>query len=241
MGVLTLLLALVSPLDTLGDTYLFSAHMAQHLLLVLVVPPLLLLGIPPLLWDRLFANRLVTRVERMVGQPPLSWVVGVATVWLWHAPALYNATLRSEGIHVVEHVSFLVSATIFWWPVVAPTRHALAPWRAVAYLALGAFANTILAIVLTFAPVGIYPAYLEPVDRLGILPLLRQGWRLSPQADQQLGGVLMWIPGGWVYLLAIVGSVARWYSEPDDDALETDQPLTGFEGGAPALGEHPGR
>jgi cytochrome c oxidase assembly factor CtaG len=225
-GVLVLLLALVSPLDTLGDTYLFSAHMAQHLLLVEVVPPLLLLGIPPAMFARLLAWGPAATVERLLGRPTLAWFVGVGTVWVWHAPDLYNAALASENVHIVEHLCFLVAATMFWWPVVAPLpeRRRLPSWAACGYLAVGALANSVLGIALAFSPPDIYPAYLHPHDALGILPLIRDGWGLTPVGDQRLGGGLMWMLGSLVYLLAIVLTIARWFGE-EDGAFEAELAL----------------
>ena len=217
-GVGVLLLALVSPIDTLGDSYLFSAHMLQHLLLVLIVPPLMLLGIPAGLVREFLRWPLVQRAERVLRQPLLAWSLGIGTMWLWHLPALYNATLEHAGIHVFEHLCFLVTAAIFWWPVLAPVAEArLAPLAATLYLLAAAGASTILGIILTFVSPGLYPRYLQPVDRLGILPLLRDVWGFSPAVDQQAGGILMWVAGGLVYLGAIIATLISWYSAPDEE------------------------
>ncbi len=217
-GVLLLLLALISPLDTLGDRYLFSVHMAQHLLLVLIVPPLLLLGLPPWLAARLLSWAPAGAAERVLGQPALAWALGVGTLWLWHAPALYNAALAAENVHVAQHLTFLVAATVFWWPVLAPPgSRRLAALPAMLYLFTAGAANSVLGILLTFAPPGLYPLYLNPPDPLGLLPLLRGGWGWSPTADQQAGGLLMWVAGGPIYLAAILATLVRWFAEPDDE------------------------
>lgn len=217
-GVFVLLVALLSPLHTLGDDYLFSAHMLQHLLLMQVVPPLLLLGIPAWAVQQALAWAPIRWSERMLGQPLVAWSLGIGTMWVWHLPVLYNAALEHEGIHIVEHLAFLVTATMLWWPVVAPLEAArLAPLAALLYLFAAMTASSILGIILTFAPPGLYPAYLHPTDALGILPLLRDGWGLSPAADQQLGGLLMWVPGNLVYFCAFIGALARWYSAPEED------------------------
>jgi putative membrane protein len=217
-SVLVLLVALLSPIHTLGDDYLFSAHMLQHLLLMQVVPPLLLLGIPPWLVRQALTWAAVGWIERMLGQPLVAWSIGIGTMWVWHLPALYGAALDHEGVHILEHLCFLVTATILWWPVVAPLEEArLTPLAALLYLFAAMVASSILGIILTFAPPGLYPAYLHPTDTLGILPLLRDGWGLSPAADQQLGGLLMWVPGNLAYLCAFIGTLARWYSAPEED------------------------
>jgi putative membrane protein len=219
-GVLVMLLALESPLEKLGDTYLFSAHMAQHLLLILIVPPLMLLGIPRWLAQQVLDWPLARRIEHILNRPLLAWLLGMGTLWVWHVPALYNATLADENIHVVEHLSFLVTSSIFWWPILSPlTERRLAPLATIPYLFAASAATSILGIILTFTPPGIYPAYLDPNDEIGALPLLRDSWGLTPTADQQLGGLLMWVPGGLAYLSGIIGALARWYSMPEEDEI----------------------
>jgi cytochrome c oxidase assembly factor CtaG len=215
-GVAAIFLALVSPLDVLSDTYLFSAHMAQHLMLVLVAPPLLIAGLSPRMIRRAMKTAAVGRIERVLGNAIVAWTIGMATLWIWHAPSLYNAALDDEDLHIVEHLCFLISATIYWWPIVSPAEELrMSAMPAVMYLATGAVANSVLAILLTFARPGLYPAYLDPPDPLGILPMVRAQWGLTPAADQQLGGLLMWIPGGMVFMGAVVWVIARWYAAGD--------------------------
>ncbi len=245
-AVVVLLLALMSPIDTLGDGYLFSAHMLQHLLLVLVVPPLLLLGIPPRVFERLLRWTPADRTERALGRPLLAWSLGIGTLWVWHAPALYDLALRYQGVHVLQHLCFLVSATIFWWPVIAPLpeRRQLPALGAVVYLIAGGLTSSLLGIIITLAPLGLYPAYLHPVDRLGILPLIRgrSQWNFSALADQQVGGVLMWILSSPLYLLASAVALARWYGESEPDEEIEDLPAQAAQGMArlPASRAHSG-
>ncbi len=210
-GVFIILFALVSPLDALGDDYLFSAHMVQHLLLDLVAPPLLLLGLPPALTRRLLARPPVARVERWLSRPAPAWLLGVGMLWVWHLPVLYNAALANESIHIAEHVSFIITGTIFFWPVLSPLENRrLQPGPAILYLFGAGVANTALSIFLTFIPPGLYPPYLHPEDELGALGLIRHTWGLSPALDQQLGGLFMWVCGAAVYLLVILAVVYRW-------------------------------
>lgn len=218
-GVVLLLLSLISPLDALGDAYLFSAHMLQHIVLILVVPPLLLLGLPAESVERLLHWRPAAAVERVLGQPLVAWSLGLGTLWLWHLPAFYDAVLEHEGLHIFQHLSFLVTATIFWWPVVAsvPRVRRLGSLGAVFYLLLAGLASSVLGIIITFAPTGLYPAYLHPVDRLGVLSVVRGGWGLTPAVDQQVGGILMWMFGDPLILVAVLAVLVRWYSAPDDE------------------------
>jgi len=219
-GVALMLFALISPLDTLGDEYLFSAHMVQHLLLELAVPPLLLLGISPRLVRCIVDIQPLGRLERVLGNPVVAWTLGIGMLTLWHAPMLYDAALGNEYIHIVEHLSFMATATIFWWPVLAPLPECrIAPLWAQLYLLAGAMANSLLGIWLTFASVGLYVPYLHPRDSLHIVTLLRAGWGLTPAVDQQAGGLIMWVGGGFVFLAAMMALFLQW-----SDATETDGP-----------------
>jgi putative membrane protein len=213
-GVAILLLDLVSPLDLLGDRYLFSAHIVQHFVLALIVPPLLLLGTPRRVAEAALERRWIAWFEREIARPPVSWLLGAGTMIAWHVPALFNAALANEGIHILQHLSFLATGAIFWWPVLAPPHELrMAPFAATSYLFSACISCSLLGAALTFAHPGLYPAYLNPEDSLGILPLLRNQWGLDPGNDQQLGGLLMWVPGCFVYLSGILATVAGWYGE----------------------------
>ena len=119
-GNLIIMAALVSPIANIGETYLFSIHMLQHLLLTLVAAPLLLLGVPRQFTQRLLRIRSLRRLMRPFGNPILAWAIGVGTLWVWHLPALYNRTLEVEWVHVSEHICFVLAATIFWNAVLDP-------------------------------------------------------------------------------------------------------------------------
>lgn len=216
LGDVVMLLALVSPVDVLADDYLFSAHMLQHMLLVLAVPPLLILGIPRQFAMAIVRVQALGAIERALRNPPIAWTLGMAALWIWHLPRLYDGTLASEALHIFEHMVFLVTATIFWWPILAPLEDSrMSHGAAFAYLGAAMLSTTILGILITFAPVGVYTAYLHPHDDLGILDALRNSWGLTTEADQELGGLLMWVPGGLVYLCAIMAVLARWYRAPE--------------------------
>jgi cytochrome c oxidase assembly factor CtaG len=228
--------ALVSPVGALADGYLFSAHMLQHLLLLLVVPPLALLGLP--------ASQTASTVRERGRFPlaPGAWLGGVAAMWLWHAPLLCNAATRSVGVHLAQEVSLLALGTWFFWPLLAPRADLrLPPLAGIAYLFTACIACTLLGVAVTLSPVEICAAYLFPTDRLGVLALLRDGWGLTPQRDQQIGGLLMWLPACLVYGVAILAVLARWYAEHDPDGTALPprgQRLDGTIAALPPPGQH---
>ncbi len=198
VGLGLLLLALISPLDLLADGYLLSAHMVQHLLLLAAVPPLLLLGVPRWAWRAIVATRPGDLAEQLLGQPLVAFVLYAGAITVWHLPPCYDAALSDERVHIVEHLCFLFVAGAFWWVALAPLpeRDRLGPFGRILYLFAAGMPNTVVAAALTFAPRPLYAPYVAPADPYGFLALIRQGWGLTALADQQLAGVLMWIPMG---------------------------------------------
>jgi len=219
-GVLVLMLSLVSPLDVLSDDYLFSAHMVQHMMLILVIPPFLLMGIPREMAQKALRYPWVQRAEALLSKPSIAWPAGMGTMWLWHWPPLYNAAVANVHIHVVEHMSFLVGATIFWWPVISPIEELrLKPLLAVAYTFTACMAHSVLGIILTFAPLGHFPEYMASADPYGILSIIRGQWGITPAVDQQWGGLVMWVPACMVFLAYILVTLARWYRRPERETV----------------------
>lgn len=208
-------LALLSPVDALGSL-LFFMHMTQHELLTMVAPPLLLLGnpLPAILWAlpwraRQVSQRLlvpgshVRRAIRVLTLPWVTWPLYVITLWAWHHPAMYGASLRSELVHDAQHLSFFATAVLFWWPVIDPAPHLhgyLHHGLRVAYVVPAAFQSQALGLIFAFfAGRALYPHY-EAVPRL---------WGLTPLQDQSVAGLLMMQVEGLTYLFAILLLIAR--------------------------------
>ena len=209
-AVILFLLALLSPLAALANGYLFSAHMTQHILLVLVVPALLLLSLP--------RTASLPRSLQVFAQPLVGWGAGVGAMWLWHTPALCNAANSSRSVFAVETVTLIIMGGLFWWQVIAPREEQrLSPPAAIVYLFTACTACSVLGIILTFAPVSICPVYQHPVDQLGMLSTIRSGWGLTSDRDQQIGGLLMWVPMCAIYVTAILAQLARWHSSPQPE------------------------
>jgi putative membrane protein len=208
VGIGVFLLTLTSPINALADGYLFSAHMLQHILLLLIVPAFLLMSLPR-------SVPLEVR-PRFLAHPLVGWCGGVGAMWVWHARTLCDAAVSSRPVYVLQTVSLLVLGAFFWRQVIAPREEErLSPPAAVLYLFGACTACSILGILITFSPVSVCPIYTKPlVDRFNILHTIRNGWGFTPEKDQQVGGLLMWVPMCLVYLGAIFAQIARWFAEP---------------------------
>ena len=209
-AIIVFLLALISPLSALANGYVFSAHMVQHILLVLIVPALFLLSLPQSLSLRSPLNYL--------RHPLIGWAAGVGAMWLWHAPALCNAAATSRTVSAIQTTSLLLMGSLFWWQVITPREEQrLSPPAAIIYLFTACTACSVLGVILTFAPVSICPVYQHPTDQLRILSTIRGDWGLTSDRDQQIGGLLMWVPMCAIYAAAILAQMARWHSSPEPE------------------------
>ena len=201
LGVLTIWLALETPLDIVADHYLESVHMLQHVLIGLVAPPLLLLGLSP---------AMVAALVRIPGLRPLTEPIPAQVAFgivmgAWHMPVLYDLTLHSEVVHVVEHLTFMASGTLYWWPIVGATS-AHAAWRLgaagkVLYLLFGTVPADTVSVILMFSRTPFYPFYAGA-------PRLLAG--LDPLTDQVLAGVVLMAVGKVSSLVAILEIGFRW-------------------------------
>lgn len=199
-------IALASPIGVLARGILFSAHMLQHLILVLAVPPLLLMGLPPK------AGTSARKVESTTITG--SWLAGIGAMWIWHARTLCNAAATIPWVQAFQTGSLIVMGLAFWRPILAARQaDRLPPLVAMLYLFAACVGCTILGIIVTLSPVEVCTAYLHPADTLGVLPLLRDGWGLTCKADQEIGGLLMWVPACLVYASAILAALGRYYAE----------------------------
>lgn len=208
------LLATVSPIAVLADGYLFSAHIVQHLLLLLLIPPLLIVSLPPKRVAAALQRPRLRFAQDTFGRAPMSWMLGLGIMWLWHIPTLCTASVTSTGAYVAQCSTLLLAGLAFYWPVIHPVKaERLSPPASIVYLFTGCLACTLLGVLLTFAPVSACPIYMHPVDALGIMPLLHTQWRMTHATDQQLGGLMMWVPACMVYLAAILLITRRWMAE----------------------------
>lgn len=213
-GWIALFIALVSPLHPWGQV-LFSAHMAQHEILMLVAAPLLVIGRPMIAFLRALPGSWASALARasnrrgwqifwgFITAPLVAWFVHAAVLWLWHAPALFQATLHSEWVHAAQHTSFIVVSLLFWWALIHGGRSATGYGVAVLYLFTTAIHSGFLGALLTFAKSTWYPDYTGRTD----------SWGMTALEDQQIGGLVMWVPACTVYIVAGLALFAGWLRE----------------------------
>jgi putative copper resistance protein D len=245
-GLFVLFIALASPIATY-DTTLFTAHMVQHLLLTLVAAPLLALGAPitlilrvasPTTRRRWILPFLHSRLMRVVSFPVLTWILFAGVMWASHFSPLFDAALENELVHVLEHVLFLGSALLFWWPVVGADP---SPWRLphaarIGYLFLGMPQSSFLGLAIFSAPGVLYPHYAT----------LERSWGPTPLADQQLAGGIMWVGGDLAFLVGLILAVWVWMRAEQAEGERLDARLdresarlnagAGSPGGSPRAG-----
>ncbi|MGD9632380.1 MAG: cytochrome c oxidase assembly protein [Pirellulales bacterium] len=225
-GLAAFYLALASLIEAFASL-LLSVHMLQHLLLMMVAPPLVWLGWPlmPMLgglpapvrtyWVApILRSQRVRRAFAALTHPLVAWPIFVAATWGWHLPAGYELGLSNDAWHVVQHLSFTAAALLFWFPVVRPfpSRPRWSKWLLMPYLLLADVQNTLLAAWLTFSSAALYPHYLQ-VPRIG---------GFSAMEDQRLAGVLMWVPGSVVFLVPLFWIAVSYFLRGDRAEYSTD-------------------
>jgi putative membrane protein len=206
-GLMILLLSLNGPIHDLSDYYLFSAHMGQHLLLTLVLPPLLIAGTPGWLLQPLLRRPAVLRVARVLTHPVVAAAIYSLTIAVWHLAPYYDLMMRDHNVHVATHLMFMVTATLMWWPVMSPVPELprLPYGLGMLYLFLVGIPMQLVAAMITVADGVLYPWYEAAPRTAG----------LSPLDDQRLGGLLMWVPGNLWMFLAIGVLFFKWAKESE--------------------------
>jgi len=214
-GLFAMFFSLNGWLHDLSDSYLFSAHMVQHLVLALVVSPLLIMGTPGWMLRPALRSPVVTKLARAVTRPIAAFAIFNVVVAAWHLPVLYNAAMANHDIHILQHLMFLVASVLMWWPVLSPLPELprLSYPLQMLYLFLMSIPMQIISIYITYADQTLYPAY-AAAPRI---------WALSPMEDQLVGGLIMWIPGGLYFFGVISVIFFKWQSHGALDTAESAQ------------------
>lgn len=207
-GWVVLLIALASPIDSLAG-YLLTMHMLQHLLLAMAAPPLLLLGTPRWLFRPLLRIPGAYPVGRYLTNPVVVFFAFNAVFAIWHVPQYYDLALRDERWHIFEHVMFFVVGILSWWPICSPMEELprAHPLAQTAYLFFMSLPATIIGALIAFAEAPLYPSY-------ALRPRL---WGVSLVDDQQLAGLIMWVPGSLVYFAVLTVVFIRWLNRDESD------------------------
>jgi len=207
-GLLVMFASLNGPIHDLSDDYLFSAHMVQHLLLTLAVPPLLLAGTPGWLLRPVLSPKYVAPIVRRLTRAPMAFVLFNLTIAVWHLPPFYNAAMAHHSLHIVEHLTFMAAAVLMWWPLLSqlPEFPRLAYPGQMLYSFLMSIPMSIVAVYIAMADHVLYPAY-SAAPR--ILPL-------TPLEDQLLGALIMWIPGGLIFMIIMTVVFFKWNARGED-------------------------
>jgi cytochrome c oxidase assembly factor CtaG len=215
-GTLVMFLALASPLDEIGDRYLFSAHMIQHLLITAVAPPLWLLGTPGWLLRPLIQPRVIQKTLRALTRPPIAFLLFNGCFALWHLPVLYDLTLHNQTVHILEHLIFMGTAVLNWWPILGPLPEdfpRLPNMSQILYLFSNCQVMVGLGALLFFSSNHpIYTPYFAAPRLFG----------LSVSDDQMLGSLIMWIPGNLVYVVVMSIAFYFWFNEQERKQRERE-------------------
>jgi putative membrane protein len=215
-GLFSLAVALLSPVAWLSEV-MFSVHMTQHEILMLISAPLLVFGHPliALLWAlprasretcaRWSQRRSVVATWRALTGPLAVFLLHALALWMWHVPSLYEAALRNNGLHAVEHLSFVITAALFWWGMIHGRYGRMAYGVSVLYVFLTAVHSSVLGALMTIAPGVLYPTYAAA----------GASWHIDALEDQQLAGLLMWVPSGLVFIVLGLALFAAWLGESE--------------------------
>lgn len=207
-GLLVMFVSLNGPLHDLSDYYLFSAHMVQHLILMFIVPPLLLFGTPGWMLRPALDTPWVRALATRVSSGRAAYLIVNVTVVVWHLPPLYNTAMAYHSVHIAQHLMFLVASTLMWWPLMSslPELPRLPYPGQMLYCFLMTIPMSLVAVSVTMADHVLYPAY-SAAPRV---------WGLTPLVDQQLGGLIMWVPGGLFFLGVASVVFFKWSAAGSD-------------------------
>ena len=207
-GLVTLFVALNGPIHDLSDSYLFSAHMVQHLLLTMLVTPLLIVGISATMVRPILAHPALAAIARRLTTAAMAFVIFNVTLIAWHLPPLYNLAMANHDVHIVQHLCFLAASVLMWWPLLSriPELPPLSRPLQMLYICLLMIPMSIVGMIVTYADEVLYPAYASA-------PRITS---LSPQQDQLVGGLIMWIPGSLIYIALLTVVFFKWAREAEE-------------------------
>lgn len=224
-GLFFFIIAVASPLHFLGMNYLFSAHMATHVILLLLAGPLMVLSIPE---DNRFKKRLSVLSKKIHSAFFLCWITGVGIMWLWHVPVIYNQLFSMNGMNMhhsmsvlsyVHLISLFFAGILFSWPVIGPySNYRIHPLGGIIYLSSACVLCSLLGLLITFAPQGLYTSHLALNNGDAFSSVIKMQLGMTSAMDQQAAGLIMWVPCCFIYILGCMFLLKRWYDEKEEPA-----------------------
>jgi putative membrane protein len=204
-GLALIFLSLNGWLHDLSDYYLFSAHMVQHLMLTLVAPPLLIMGTPGWMLRPALRWPGVRAMARWLTSAPRAFLIFNVAITVWHLPPVYSLAMAHHPVHIVQHLCFMISATLMWWPILSPLPELprLSYPTQILYLFLMTIPMSLVAVCIAYSGHALYLAYAS-APRL---------WGMTPLQDQMLGALIMWVPGGLFFMAIISVVFLRWQQQ----------------------------
>ena len=214
-GLATIFFSLNGWLHDLSDWYLISAHMVQHLLLTLLLPPLLIVGTPGWMLRPVLSVKPIGTIARFLTRPKVCYAAFNLAIIVWHLPAFYNTAVADHRVHIVQHLTFMVTAVMLWWPILSqlPELPRLSYPMQMLYLFLTTLPMSVVAVYITYSKNLLYPGYAASPRILGI----------TPMEDQLIAGLIMWIPGGLLFFAVITVIFFRWQSHGAEDSAASAQ------------------
>ncbi len=202
--------SLNGPVHDLSDNYLFSGHMVQHLLLTMLMPPLMIYGVAGWMLRPLLRHGVIRAIATRVTRPMACFIIFNVVIAGWHIPVLYNAAMENHDIHILEHLMFMAAAVLMWWPLASqlPELPRLPYPGQMLYCFLMTLPMSVVAIYIVMADTILYPFY-SSAPRI---------MKLSPMEDQLLGGLIMWVPGGLLFMIIMSVVFFKWASRGEDHA-----------------------
>ncbi len=226
IALLLLALCFFSPLHVLSEEYLFSAHMTVHVVLLLIIGPLLVLS----LQEGSENNKVVTAISKLLHKKPfIGWMVGVGIMWFWHLPFVFNYGMMamhtnsgvSAIVHAAESISLLIAGMLFSWPIISPVKqYRINALSGVVYLFTACIGCSLLGLLITFAPTGLYHHFLSATDTIGLNTVILSQWGINQTMDQQIAGLIMWVPCCLLYVVDALYLLHIWFNEKELSVLE---------------------
>lgn len=220
IGLAVIIIATASPLHFLGMHYLFSAHMTAHVLILMVAAPLMILCIPA---ENRFKKQLVSFSKYIRQAVLLCWITGIGVMWFWHIPFVYhhylsmNSMSGSTAIHQLHLLSLWLAGIIFWWIIASPyKKYQLPPLTGILYLSIACVFCSLLGLLITFAPANLFTSPMSMMDTNGFNNMIRNDWGISTKMDQQIAGLIMWVPCCFIYLSAAMFLLKKWYHQKEE-------------------------